>query len=105
MRLPAGREAELKTGAAADRNHGPALVDGASTLIQSDREPQLAAQWLREYLDGNALSETAPAFAVHSELGDLLKKQGNAQAAEREFAAAHALSANYSGNTVLNTGD
>lgn len=95
----------LKTGAAIDTNHGPSLVDGASTLISAGREPQLAAQWLREYLGGNALSDTAPAFAVHAELGDLLKHQGDVQAADREFAAAHALSANYSGKTVINTGD
>lgn len=89
--------AALKTGAAADIAHGPALVDGASTLIQADREPALATQWLREYLNGNALSETAPAFAVHTELGDLLRKHGDTSAAEREYAAARALSANYSG--------
>lgn len=95
----------LKTGVSADTNRGPAIVDGASTLINAGREPQLAAQWLREYLGGNALSETAPAFAVHAELAGLLKEQGDAQAADREFAAAHALSANYSANTVINTGD
>lgn len=87
--------AALKSGAVADSDHGPALVDGASTLIQANREPALATQWLREYLDGNALNETAPAFAVHAELGGLLKKQGDASAAEHEFAAARALSANY----------
>lgn len=97
--------AALQTGAATDPSHGPSLVDGASTLIDSGREPQLAAEWLREYLGGNALSNTAPAFAVHAELGDLLKKQGNAQGAELEFAAAHALSTNYSEKTVINTGD
>lgn len=96
--------AALKSGAAADTDHGPALVDGASTLIESGREPQLAAQWLREYLNGNALSDTAPAFVVHAQLGDLLKKQGDAPAAEREFAAARALSANYAGTAAMSTG-
>ena len=97
--------AALKSGAVADTDHGPALVDGASTLIESGREPQLAAKWLREYLNGNALSETAPAFAVHAQLGSLLKKQGDLPAAEREFAAARALSANYAGASGMNTGD
>ena len=97
--------AALKSGVAIDTNHGPPMVDGASTLINARREPLLAAEWLREYLGGNALSDTAPAFAVHAELGDLLKQQGDAQAADREFAAAHALSANYSGNAMINTGD
>jgi tetratricopeptide (TPR) repeat protein len=85
--------AALKSGAAADTNHGPPLVDGASTLIAARREPMLAAQWLREYLNGNALSDAAPAFAVHTQLGDLLRKQGDVASAEREYAAAHALSA------------
>lgn len=97
--------AALKSGAAADTNHGPALVDGASTLIAARREPDLAAQWLREYLDGNALSESAPAFAVHAQLGDLLKKQGDTPGAEREFAAARALSANFARVVARNTGD
>jgi tetratricopeptide (TPR) repeat protein len=97
--------AALKKGAAADKTHGPALVDGASTLILAKREAGLAEQWLREYLNGNSLSETAPAFAVHAELGDLLKEQGNAAAAAREFAAAHALSATYVETATVNTGD
>ncbi len=96
--------AALQSGAAADTNHGPALVDGASSLIAAGREPQLAAQWLREYLNGNALSDTAPAFAVHAELGDLLKQQGDRPGADREFAAARALSANYSGTATLSIG-
>jgi tetratricopeptide (TPR) repeat protein len=98
--------AALKSGAAADTTtHGSVLVDGASTLIQAGRETALAAQWLREYLDGDALSEGAPAFVVHAQLGDLLKKQGDASAADREFAAARALSANYVETAAINTGD
>ena len=104
-----GRWAEmltaLKNGASADTLHGPALVDGASTLIQAGRERALAAQWLHEYLQGNALSETAPAFLVHAQLGDLLKKQGNAPAADREFAAARALSTSYVETAIISTGD
>ena len=95
----------LKNGAAEDKDHGPALVDGASNLISAHREPALAAQWLREYLEGDALGEAAPAFAVHAQLGDLLKKQGDAPGAEREFAAARALSANYARVAARNTGD
>lgn len=97
--------AALKSGAAADTVHGPVLVDGASTLIKSRRETALAAQWLHEYLEGNALSETAPAFAVHTQLGALLKRQGDASAADREFAAAHALSATYVETAAITTGD
>jgi tetratricopeptide (TPR) repeat protein len=95
----------VKKGVAIDTVHGPALVDGASLLIQANRETALAALWLREYLDGNAQSEIAPAFAVHTELGDLLKKQGDFPAAEREFAAARALSANYAGVVTGSAGE
>lgn len=95
----------LKNGAVADTIHGAALVDGASTLIQAGRETSLAAQWLQQYLQGNALSETAPAFLVHAQLGDLLKKQGDASGADREFAAARALSTTYVETAVINTGD
>lgn len=95
----------LRNGAVASATHGPALVDGASTLIQAGRESALAAQWLREYLDGNALSDTAPAFQVHAQLGDLLKKQGDASAADREFAMARALSSSYVETAIINTGD
>lgn len=95
----------LKNGAAADMQHGPSLVDGASTLIKSGRDPQLAAQWLREYLNGNALSAEAPAFAVHAQLGKLLEAQGNLSAADREFAAANALSANYAPEAASNNGE
>ena len=97
--------AALKKGASANIAHGPALVDGASTLIVAKRETALAAQWLREYLNGHALSETAPAFAVHAELGDLLKKQGDKSGADREFAAARALSETYVETATVNTGD
>lgn len=95
----------LKHGAAADSARGPALVDGASTLIQAGRATALAAQWLREYLEGSALSDTAPAFLVHAQLGDLLKKQGDDSAADREFAMARSLSSSYVETAIINTGD
>lgn len=97
--------AALKAGAAADTDHGTALVDGATTLIQAKCEPALAAQWLREYLNSNSLSEAAPAFMVHAELGDLLKQHGDQAGANREFAAAHSLSANYVETAALHSGD
>lgn len=95
----------LKTGAAADKNRGPALVDGATILIKANREPALAAQWLEEYLNGKTLDETAPAFVVHAELGALLKEHGDQAGANREFAAARALSANYVETAAIHSGD
>lgn len=97
--------AALKTGAAADKSRGPALVDGATILIQANREPALAAQWLEEYLNGKTLDETAPAFVVHAELGDLLRQHGDQAGANREFAAARALSAKYVETAAIHNGD
>jgi tetratricopeptide (TPR) repeat protein len=88
--------ATLKGGADV-ANHSSALVDGASTLVQAKQQPDLAIAWMRQYLSGNALSEAAPAFAVHRQLGDLLKSQGNTQSAEQEYAAARALAKDYPG--------
>lgn len=95
----------LKTGDD-NANHSSALVDGASTLVQAGRETDLAAAWLRRYLTGNALSENAPAFVVHRQLGDLLKSQGDMQGAQQEYAAARALAKDYAGvqSQKTNTG-
>jgi tetratricopeptide (TPR) repeat protein len=87
----------LKSGAAADHDHGPALVDGAAILMKAGREPQLATEWMQSYLGSNALSEDAPAFVVHARLGTLLKQRGDAQWAQKEFDAARALAKDYSG--------
>ena len=88
--------AVLKSGAIAATDHGSALADGASTLVNARRGPELAEEWMRQYLSGDALSEEAPAFVVHRQLGDLYKSQGDPQRAEREFAAARALASDYS---------
>jgi tetratricopeptide (TPR) repeat protein len=93
-RLDAMR-AVLESGAAADREHGPALADGASTLMKTGQEPQLAIAWMRSYLASDALSEEAPAFVVHARLGSLLKQQGDGQGAQREFAAARTLAKDF----------
>jgi len=90
--------AALQSGAAAsDRDHGPALADGAATLMRSGREPKLAIEWMRAYLGSNALSEEAPAFVVHARLAALLKQQGDQQGAQKELAAMKALAKDYAG--------
>ena len=90
--------AAVESGAvAAEHDHGPALVDGASTLMKAGREPQMAIAWMRDYLASNALSQDAPAFVVHTRIGILLKQQGDTQGAQREFAAARALAKDYAG--------
>lgn len=85
----------IKTGLAADKAHTVAQVDGASTLIRTQRELQLAAQMLRDYIASSQKSEDAPAFRVHVELGKLLAKQGDQAGAKREFQAALALAHDY----------
>jgi tetratricopeptide (TPR) repeat protein len=90
-------QAAVESGAAAATDHGPALVDGASTLLRANREPKQAEQWMRRYLDGNSLSEEAPAFAVHARLASLYQSQGDTERAERELAAVHKLASDYAG--------
>ena len=90
--------AAVQSGAvAADRDHGPPLADGAATLMKAGREPRLAIEWMRAYLGSDALSEDAPAFVVHARLGTVLSQQGDAQAAQKEFAAARSLAKDYAG--------
>ncbi|HEX3470783.1 MAG TPA: tetratricopeptide repeat protein [Silvibacterium sp.] len=90
--------AAVQSGAvAAERDHGPALADGAETLAKAGREPQLAIEWMREYLASNALSQDAPAFVVHTRIGNLLKQHGDAHGAQAEYAAARAMAKDYAG--------
>lgn len=87
--------AAARSGAALDHSHGVALVDGASTLLRANREPQLATEWLQQYLASSSQSEDAPVFAVHARLGNLLEQQGDHQGAQEHFAAARSLAAGY----------
>jgi tetratricopeptide (TPR) repeat protein len=97
--------AAVESGAvAADVDHGPPLVDGASTLMKAGREPRMAIDWMRSYLGSNSLSEDAPAFVVHAQIGILLKQLGDKQGAQREFAAARALAKDYAGIPGENAG-
>ena len=90
--------AAVESGAvAAEHDHGPPLVDGASTLMKAGRQPQTAIKWMRDYLASSALNQDAPAFVVHARIGTLLKQQGDSQGAQREFAAARALAKDYAG--------
>jgi tetratricopeptide (TPR) repeat protein len=92
--FPAMQQA-IQNGIAADPANGKALVLGATLLVQKHRNLQQAKQMLQQYLASRQQSEEAPAFQVHVQLGDLLASQGDQAAAEREYAAAHALAGNY----------
>jgi tetratricopeptide (TPR) repeat protein len=62
----------IRAGIAADWNHGPALVDAASILLDAHRAPDLAERALRDYLASPNQSDSAPVFKVHLQLGKLL---------------------------------
>ena len=87
--------AAVHSGAAADPHHGPALVDGATNLTLSDREPQTAIEWLRQYLNSNAQSELAPSFVARAQLAELLQQQGDAAGAQQQLALVHSLASGY----------
>jgi len=85
----------LQTAIDLDHRKGPALVDAASILTAAHRSPKLAESALREYLTSSARSDSAPAFKVHVQLGDLLARRGDHAGARREYAAALALASHY----------
>ena len=91
--------AAIKSGLAADRIHGPVLVDAASILTAAHRAPDLAELCLRTYLAGHAKSDAAPAFKVHLQLARLLTARGDASDATREAATAAALAPAFTRNT------
>jgi Flp pilus assembly protein TadD len=66
-----------------------ALMDGASLLLRTGRDPALAIRLTRLYLASP--TEEWPAFKAHNLLGELLEKQGDTQAAAEQFRSALAL--------------
>ena len=82
---------ELNT---AELHRRDALVDGAETLIRTDRNLPLAMQLLRRYLSTGTVEE-APAFKAHYLLGTLLEKQGDKTGAAREYRTSLMLARNF----------
>ena len=78
-----------------DKRAGVALYDAASVLIEAQREPELAAKMLENYLDGYTKTEEAPAFVAHTRLARLKLELGDQAAAAHEQAAALALAHEY----------
>ncbi len=81
--------------AARDKHSGVGLYDGAGILIETRRNPALAAKMLEDYLTGSSKSEEAPAFIAHIRLGRLKQQLGDAAGAKQEFAAAAAMAREY----------
>ena len=78
-----------------DRHSGVALFNGASALIRANRDADLAAKMLEEYLSGSYQTEEAPTFVAHTWLAKLKAQMGDKQGAWRERGAALALAHDY----------
>jgi tetratricopeptide (TPR) repeat protein len=91
--------AAIKSGLAADRTHGPVLVDAASILTSAHRNPDLAERCLHDYLASHSKSDAAPAFKVHLQLSRLLTARGDANDASKEVASATALAPTFTRTT------
>lgn len=78
--------------AAATRSHdhGVGLFNGASVLIQANRDSGLAAKMLDDYLRGPR-TESGPAFQAHLWLARLKAQLGDAEGAQQEQIAARNL--------------
>lgn len=78
-----------------DKHSGVALYNGASVLIQANRDPDLAARMLEAYLVSNSKTEEGPAFVAHVWLARLKAQRGDSAAAHQQRAAALALATGY----------
>ena len=75
-------------------DHHEALMDGASLLMRTGRDPALGIRLLRRYFSAGPVEE-GPAFKAHEYWGQLLERQGDHRAAAQEYHAALALFHNY----------
>ena len=73
----------IVTTAAHDQQAGVALYDGAGLLIESNRDPALAAAMLDNYLASSSKTEEAPAFIAHLRLARLKEQLGDPAAADQ----------------------
>ena len=83
------------TAAEHDKHSGVALYDGAGVLIESNRDPALAAKMLEEYLASPSKTEEAPAFEAHLRLARSRNNWATRPARSSEEAAALALAHDY----------
>ncbi len=81
--------------ASAPLDQPDALVDAAHLLLDTNRNLPEADQLLRRYVSASMV-EQAPAFKAHYLLGTVLEKQGDKQAAAREYRAALTLAKSFS---------
>ncbi len=87
--------AAVRAAVAADRTHGPEVVDAAQILVEANRARDLAVSLMRQYLQSAAKTDAAPAFRVHVLLGDALARVGDSRGAAAEYVAARGLASGY----------
>ncbi len=75
-------------------DHHEALMDAASLLMRTGRDPALGIRLLRRYFSVGPVEE-GPAFKAHEYWGQLLERQGDHHGAAQEYRAALALFHNY----------
>ena len=91
-------ESAVESGWAAAQHDSHAVValfNGASVLIEGNRNPALAIRLLEAYLASPAATEEAPAFTARVWLARLKAQNGDADGARRERAEALALAQQY----------
>jgi tetratricopeptide (TPR) repeat protein len=71
-------------------DHHEALMDGASLLMRTGRNPALGIRLLQRYFSVGTVEE-GPAFKAHEYWGQLLERQGDHRGAAAEYRAALAL--------------
>ncbi len=71
-----------------------ALMDGASLMVRTGRNPQLGIRLLRRYFSVGTVEE-GPAFRAYEYWGQLLERQGDHPGAAQEYHSALALYHNY----------
>ncbi len=92
--IPDQALAAARRAVAADRTFSANLVDAGSTLLDLHQPGEAQAAW-RAYLAHAGQSDLAPAFRVHTLLGQLLAAHGDKTGARAEFNQALALAAAY----------
>jgi tetratricopeptide (TPR) repeat protein len=88
-------EQALRTLESSPLDHPGALVDGASILIRSGRDPAMAIRLLRRYIASSTTVEEAPVFWAYSLLGEVFEKQGDRAAAAEQYRTALAMAHSY----------
>jgi tetratricopeptide (TPR) repeat protein len=83
------------TAAQRDSSAAVALFNGASVLIQGNRNPALAIRLLEAYLASPSATEEAPAFTARVWLARLRAQTGDPEGARREKSEALALAQEY----------